>query len=103
MVAFTNERGEILRQMTLVAADGSAIDANGVVTGAASTLQYTVANENMAVSHRLMVSVVEDSQTVVYYYDIRSLVLDIAHGRDGPPSARLPAGVSGDERSLCPK
>jgi hypothetical protein len=94
VVAFTNERGEILRQMTLVRADGGAIDANGQVTGATSTLQYTVANENMAVSHRLLVSVLEDSQTVVHYYDIRDLALEIAHHRDDPPSARLPAGVS---------
>jgi hypothetical protein len=95
VAVFTNEKGQILRQMTLVAADGSDIDAEGQVTGAATTLQYAIVGVNMAVSTRLVVSVVEESRTVLYYYYIRDLGLEIANHRDDPVSRLKPAGVSG--------
>ncbi len=101
VAVFTNEKGEILRQMTLVAADGSAIDENGQVVGAAATLQYAIVGVNMAVSTRLVVAVLEESQTVLHYFYIRDLVLDIAYHRDDPPARRRAAGVCVCLRCAC--
>ena len=101
MAVFTNEKGEILRQMTLVAADGSAIDENGQVVGAAATLQYAIVGVNMAVSTRLVVAVLEESQTVLHYFYIQDLVLDIADHRGDPPARRRAAGVRVPALCVC--